>query len=83
MNTDLIRNLAKMAHSDALSEYRHRMQTEFAGDVIFADIYDQKFSELIVLECIRICMRDYNGILSAPQAPWIVEQLKQHFGVDE
>ena len=53
MNTDLIRNLAKMAHSDALSEYRHRMQTEFAGDVIFADIYDEKFSELIVLECVQ------------------------------
>ena len=43
----------------------------------------QKFAELIVQECIRICMRDYTGIMSAPPAPWIVEQLKQHFGVEE
>ena len=42
-----------------------------------------KFAELIVQECILICMRDYTGIMSAPQAPWIVEQLKQHFGVEE
>jgi hypothetical protein len=53
MNVELIQNLAKMAHSDALSEYRLRMKTEFAGDVIFADIYDLKFSELIVLECVQ------------------------------
>ena len=53
MNKELVQNLAKMAHSDALAEYRLRMQTEFAGDVIFADIYDEKFSELIVLECVK------------------------------
>jgi hypothetical protein len=53
MNKELIQNLAKMAHSDALAEYRLRMKTEFAGDVIFADIYDLKFSELIVLECVQ------------------------------
>jgi hypothetical protein len=53
MNKELVQNLAKMAHSDALAEYRLRMKTEFAGDVIFADIYDLKFSELIVLECVQ------------------------------
>lgn len=54
MNTELIRKLGAAAHSDALVEYRKRMESELASEVIFADIYDEKFSELIVLECVRL-----------------------------
>ena len=79
MNTDLIRNLAKMAHSDALSEYRLRMKTEFAGDVIFADIYDQKFSELIVRECMEWC--DAHATIDGT-AQQVRNSIKNHFGVE-
>jgi hypothetical protein len=78
MNVELIQNLAKMAHSDALSEYRLRMKTEFAGDVIFADIYDLKLSELIVLECMEWC--DAHATIDG-SAQQIRNSIKNHFGV--
>ena len=44
----------------------------------------EKFAELIVKECVEICMKEFDtGLLMAPQAPWIAEQIKQHFGVEE
>jgi hypothetical protein len=80
MNVELIQNLAKMAHSDALSEYRLRMKTEFAGDVIFSDIYDLKFSELIVRECMEWC--DAHATIDG-SAQQIRNSIKNHFGVEE
>lgn len=47
-----IAKLALRAHEKTLEAYRERMKTEFAGDVIFSDMYDQRLAELIVLECI-------------------------------
>jgi len=42
------------------------------------------FAELIVRECVEICMKEFDtGLLMAPQAPWIAEQIKEHFGVEE
>ena len=47
-------------------------------------IETKKFAELIVKECVEICMKEFDtGLLMAPQAPWIAEQIKQHFGVEE
>ncbi len=44
----------------------------------------EKFAELIVQECIDICMKEFDtGLLMAPQAPWIAKQIKEHFGVEE
>jgi hypothetical protein len=65
-----IRELALLAHSDALESYRERMKTEFAGDVIFSDMYDQKFAELIVQECI-------SSVGSQADKAY----LKKHFGL--
>ena len=69
-----IRDLALSAHSDALESYRERMKTEFAGDVIFSDMYDQKFAELIVRECIDTAFHKGHPDL---------EFLLKHFGVEE
>jgi len=42
------------------------------------------FAELIVRECVEICMKEFDtGLLMAPQAPWIAEQIKEHFGIEE
>jgi uncharacterized protein YutE (UPF0331/DUF86 family) len=44
----------------------------------------EKFAELIIRECIDICMKKYDtGLLMAPQSPWIANQIKEHFGVEE
>ncbi len=42
------------------------------------------FAELIVRECAKICMKEFDtGLLMAPQAPWIAKQIKEYFGVKE
>jgi len=54
-------------------------------DTVDCQISDiEKFAELIVRECIDICMKEFDtGLLMAPQAPWIAKQIKEHFGVEE
>ena len=75
-----IRDLALSAHSDALESYRERMKTEFAGDVIFSDMYDQKFAELIVRECMEWC--DAHATING-SAQQVRNSIKNHFGVEE
>ena len=53
--TERIKALGLQASALALEEYRTRQKTEFAGDVIYSDIYDRKFAELIVRECVACC----------------------------
>lgn len=53
--TERIKALGLQASALALEEYRTRQKTEFAGDVIYSDIYDQKLTELIVRECAACC----------------------------
>jgi len=55
----------------------------------YADSFDaindevEAFAELIIQECVGICMIEYDtGLEMAPQAPWIAKQIKDHFGVD-
>ena len=63
--TDRVKAIGLQASALALEEYRIRQKTEFAGDVIYSDIYDQKFTELIVRECIACCgsQADKNNLL--------------------
>lgn len=63
--TDRIKELGLQASALALEEYRTRMKTEFAGDVIYSDIYDRKFAEAIVRECVSCCgsQADKNNLL--------------------
>ena len=53
---------------------------EFA---LFGNKDVEKFAELIIQECVDICMKKYDtGLLMAPQSPWIANQIKEHFGVE-
>jgi hypothetical protein len=63
--TDRIKALGLQASALALEEYRTRQKTEFAGDVIYSDIYDRKFTELVVRECVACCgsQADKNNLL--------------------
>ena len=50
-------------------------------DAINYELLD--FAQLIINECVRICMIEYDtGLEMAPQAPWIAKQIKDHFGVE-
>ena len=69
---EVIKQLATQAHQETLAVYRERMKTEFAGDVIFSDMYDQRFAELIVWECANIALREDHD-------PY--ECILKHFGV--
>ena len=79
---DTIKELARLAHQDALKEYRLRMESELASDVIFADIYDRKFAELIVLECLSLL--DAYGMPdgTSPVAELLSKVIKRKFGVE-
>jgi hypothetical protein len=80
---ELIRSLALQAHNETLVAYRNRMETEFAGDVIFSDMYDQKFAELIVRECAGIC-DDYGMPDSTSQTAMILSMtIKHKFGIKD
>ena len=79
---DKVKELARLAHEDSLKEYRFRMESELAADVIFADIYDRKFAELIVLECLSLL--DAYGMPdgTSPVAELLSKVIKRKFGVE-
>ncbi len=80
--TDRIKELARTAHDAALKEYRLRMETELAGDVIFHDIYDRKLAEMVALECVAVC--DSYGMPdgTSSAAKIISTVIKSKFGVE-
>ena len=81
MNDTLLAKLSRYAHEDALKEYRLRMETELASDVIFSDIYDRKLAELIVLECTNICEAYGMPDGTSPVAAILSKAIKNKFGV--
>ena len=54
MNT-LIHKLADQAHKESYVVYLQLQEAEGPANVIFYDIFNEKFAELIVRECIRLC----------------------------
>lgn len=68
----LIAKLADQAHEEMTVRYEERMKTEYPGDVIFYDMFNQRFAELIVKECADIALREDHD-------PY--ECIKSHFGV--
>lgn len=82
-----IRELGLQASALALEEYRIRQKTEFAGDVIYSDIYDQKLAALIVRECVKVM---YDNAIERKVPPDINQTpthyavaVLEHFGVEE
>ena len=51
----VIAKLADQAHEEMAVKYAERMKTEYPGDVIFYDMFNQRFAELIIQECSKRC----------------------------
>lgn len=54
-HTTKIARLADQAHEQSNTIYNERLQIERADEVIFYDIFNQRFAELIVQECYKHC----------------------------
>ena len=88
-HTTKIAQLADQAHEESNTVYNKRLETERADSVIFFDIFNQKFAELIVRECIAINkvettaldLPEYNlGMLEGYRRAR--ENISIHFGVE-
>jgi hypothetical protein len=74
-----IRELANQAHEYALGMYDTRIATEGQSNVLFYQIRDDKFAELIVRECAAEADRQTIYCRGIPWGRWI----KEHFGVEQ
>ena len=52
-DSTLIAQLANLAHEESNVIYNERIKTEHAAYVIFYDIFNQRFADLILQECIE------------------------------
>ena len=86
-----IRELAEHAHEYALEVYDQRIATEGQGNVLFYQIRDDKYAELIVQECISInrqrMFSDYEGdshrVAHNNALLCANSDMFEHFGVEE
>ena len=77
-----IKELAEQADAYAKTEYEKWTPTpDFSGVPNIRSIYNQKFAELIVRECVSIVnsLEQYEGRGDCSTA----EYIKEHFGVEE
>ena len=69
-----IQQLAKQAYEDVIKHTPSFLVTK--------ELYEQKFAELIVRECIGIVQKN-DGYRPYRPGKVIVSEIKQHFGVEE
>jgi hypothetical protein len=83
-----IRELAEQAWNDTREKFGSFVDDCGEIDYTFLHAYDQKFAELIVRECMKIC-KDHPSIIFKNEwdadvvSPDIVSRLESHFGVEE
>ena len=70
-----IKIIADQAHAETYKLYLDRLSKEFAGDVIFYDMFNQRFAELIIRECADI------AALNQHQYDSVDNYVLKHFGV--
>lgn len=75
----LTATLADRAHEEMVMKYNERMKTEYPGDVIFYDMFNQRFAELIVQEC---CDK-FVDMQHQFHPSICAYEIKKHFGVEE
>jgi hypothetical protein len=75
-----ILEIADKAQKQAYAVYTKRMETEFPGDVIFHDIYNSLFAELIVQECADLFRLTFTDEQYQRR---IDKTILKHFGVEE
>ena len=95
-HTTKIARLADQAHEQSNTIYNERLKIERADEVIFYDIFNQRFAELIVRECIQN-IRDNMEIAKVDtlgdkdlfletlrtSGHFYITELERHFGVEE
>ncbi len=80
-----IAKIADQAHNEMNVKYAERMETEHPGDVIFYDMFNQRFAELVIQECINLIHKNERipKEFFYPKSAQIHElAIKQHFGID-
>lgn len=75
----LVASLANQAHEETYIEYSNRMKTEHPSDVIFFDMFNQRFAESIIRECMSIIE---DSVDHREPASTYVNKIKEHFGVE-
>ena len=80
-----IKLLADQAEDYATAEYEKWIPTpDFSGIPHIRKIFNEKFAELIVRECMNICYRtdtEYEG--KKVKSTVIASKVAEHFGVEE
>jgi hypothetical protein len=75
--SEKIKKIADISHGLAVQEYYTRLAVEHPSQVIFYDIFNQQFAELIVRECMNVLDPGENQVIARFQArQWLAE----HFG---
>jgi hypothetical protein len=82
-DSTVISRLADQAHETSCLIYDKRLKKERADAVIFYDIFNQKFAELIVKECVRYFNEDYQRDFDTLWREDLTKGIKEHFGVKE
>ena len=88
-HTTKIARLADQAHEESNTIYNERLKIKRADEVIFYDIFNQRFAELIVQECLAQIDTVRDGCdedgdhQQALGADWAGLAVARHFGVEE
>ena len=77
--------IANEAHDTAYQQYTERLKSEKADQVIFADMFNRIYGEMIVRECSKVA-REYTLKSSGIQNPYtgavfIENEINRHFEV--
>jgi len=84
-HTTLIAKVADQSHEEMSVRYNERMKTEYPGDVIFYYMFNQRFAELIIQECIKVMHKNERlpkGFFYPKSASIHESSIKQHFGIN-
>ena len=77
-DSTLVSRLADQAHGKSLEIYDMQTATERADQVIFYDIFNQEFANLIIQECVQVSLK--NSHCHDDMGAIIAINIKQHFG---
>jgi hypothetical protein len=90
MMNERIQELADQAEDYATAEYEKWTPTpDFSGIPHIRKIFNEKFAQLIVQECLELCNKEHAGSIHTHAGAWntaikrCTESIETHFGVEE
>jgi hypothetical protein len=81
-----IKELAEQANANELSYAYYRGEKRPENAVTLHSVDLEKFAELIVQECLQLCINVHNDAdrpFSVPGSLHCMEEIREHFGVEE